>query len=245
MDFSNSSNYGFPVCHVFCRSGRSRAVTDDFLQQSSYCFALRSGVWADRNCIFGQYLPCLLVNVTDHSNASSLGMGQDRGRYDFYIGLALAISSSIFIGGSFILKKKGLLRLAKKGSMRAGTALLLYIQIKSDPSSERDTVVCWHSLLLMSFADLLDIPDACISVCMMCLYVSHQLSLNLSNLDFHLKYLPQTRCKIRIHINKWYWHGSCVRNIFKILKWDFGKWLWTNSILPVVNRSLKELSLGK
>lgn len=48
-------------------------------------------------------------------------MGQDRGKYDFYIGLGLAISSSIFIGGSFILKKKGLLRLARKGSMRAGT----------------------------------------------------------------------------------------------------------------------------
>uniref|UniRef100_A0A672H968 NIPA magnesium transporter 2 n=1 Tax=Salarias fasciatus TaxID=181472 RepID=A0A672H968_SALFA len=47
-------------------------------------------------------------------------MGQDRGKYDFYIGLGLAISSSIFIGGSFILKKKGLLRLARKGSMRAG-----------------------------------------------------------------------------------------------------------------------------
>uniref|UniRef100_A0A8C1E573 Zgc:101583 n=1 Tax=Cyprinus carpio carpio TaxID=630221 RepID=A0A8C1E573_CYPCA len=40
-------------------------------------------------------------------------------RSDFYIGLALAVSSTIFIGGSFILKKKGLLRLAKKGSTRA------------------------------------------------------------------------------------------------------------------------------
>uniref|UniRef100_A0A4X2LJ45 NIPA magnesium transporter 2 n=1 Tax=Vombatus ursinus TaxID=29139 RepID=A0A4X2LJ45_VOMUR len=46
-------------------------------------------------------------------------MSQDRGKYDFYIGLGLAMSSSIFIGGSFILKKKGLLRLARKGSMRA------------------------------------------------------------------------------------------------------------------------------
>lgn len=47
-------------------------------------------------------------------------MSQTRGRYDFCIGLVLAMSSSIFIGGSFILKKKGLLRLARKGSMRAG-----------------------------------------------------------------------------------------------------------------------------
>ncbi|KTF71828.1 hypothetical protein cypCar_00049379 [Cyprinus carpio] len=41
-------------------------------------------------------------------------------RSNFYIGLALAVSSTIFIGGSFILKKKGLLRLARKGSTRAG-----------------------------------------------------------------------------------------------------------------------------
>ncbi|XP_066562178.1 magnesium transporter NIPA2 [Amia ocellicauda] len=55
-------------------------------------------------------------------------MGQDRGKYDFYIGLVLAISSSIFIGGSFILKKKGLLRLAKKGSMRAGQGGHAYLK---------------------------------------------------------------------------------------------------------------------
>uniref|UniRef100_A0A8C2WPZ1 NIPA magnesium transporter 2 n=1 Tax=Cyclopterus lumpus TaxID=8103 RepID=A0A8C2WPZ1_CYCLU len=55
-------------------------------------------------------------------------MGQDRGKYDFYIGLGLAVSSSIFIGGSFILKKKGLLRLARKGSMRAGQGGHAYLK---------------------------------------------------------------------------------------------------------------------
>ncbi|KAI4572410.1 hypothetical protein MJT46_005478 [Ovis ammon polii x Ovis aries] len=40
-------------------------------------------------------------------------------KYSLYIGLVLAISSSIFIGSSFILKKKGLLQLAKKGVTRA------------------------------------------------------------------------------------------------------------------------------
>ncbi|XP_053563707.1 magnesium transporter NIPA2 [Bombina bombina] len=55
-------------------------------------------------------------------------MSQDRGKYDFYIGLGLAISSSIFIGGSFILKKKGLLRLARKGSMRAGQGGHAYLK---------------------------------------------------------------------------------------------------------------------
>lgn len=63
--------------------------------------------------------------MTERSNTSGLTMGQDRGKYDFYIGLGLAISSSIFIGGSFILKKKGLLRLARKGSMRAGRDAIL------------------------------------------------------------------------------------------------------------------------
>lgn len=47
-------------------------------------------------------------------------------RTDFYIGLTLAVSSSAFIGGSFILKKKGLLRLASKGSMRAGMVFCEY-----------------------------------------------------------------------------------------------------------------------
>lgn len=82
---------------------------------------LLAGAWAGQNCsVSGQHLYCQLVNVTKHYNTSSFTMGQDRGKYDFYVGLALAISSSIFIGGSFILKKKGLLRLARKGSMRAG-----------------------------------------------------------------------------------------------------------------------------
>lgn len=98
------------------------------------CFlcSLLVGVWAGHNCmIYGLNLYCLLVNVTEHNNTSSLTMGQDRGKYDFYIGLGLAISSSIFIGGSFILKKKGLLRLARKGSMRAGNDtffLLSFVQ---------------------------------------------------------------------------------------------------------------------
>ncbi|XP_076878017.1 magnesium transporter NIPA2 [Brachyhypopomus gauderio] len=49
-------------------------------------------------------------------------------RSGFYIGLSLAISSSVFIGGSFILKKKGLLRLASKGSMRAGQGGYAYLK---------------------------------------------------------------------------------------------------------------------
>ena len=40
--------------------------------------------------------------------------------YNFYVGLGLAISSSIFIGASFVIKKKGLLRLTALGQTRAG-----------------------------------------------------------------------------------------------------------------------------
>lgn len=40
--------------------------------------------------------------------------------YRFYIGLSLALSSSIFIGGSFILKKKALLKQCGYGQLRAG-----------------------------------------------------------------------------------------------------------------------------
>lgn len=45
-------------------------------------------------------------------------------------GLVLALSSSLFIGASFIIKKKGLKRAAASGT-RAGTALLfLCIRVK-------------------------------------------------------------------------------------------------------------------
>lgn len=43
-------------------------------------------------------------------------------KYGFYIGLALAVFASFLIGSSVILKKKGLLRLVKKGGTRAGRA---------------------------------------------------------------------------------------------------------------------------
>lgn len=40
---------------------------------------------------------------------------------DFYTGLGLAISSSLFIGTSFIIKKKGLLKVTRSSGTRAGT----------------------------------------------------------------------------------------------------------------------------
>ncbi|CAL9707192.1 unnamed protein product [Knipowitschia caucasica] len=47
---------------------------------------------------------------------------------EFYIGLSLAVSSSLFIGASFILKKKGLLRLARNGSQRAAHGGYAYLK---------------------------------------------------------------------------------------------------------------------
>ncbi|NXF94166.1 NIPA3 protein, partial [Eubucco bourcierii] len=75
---------------------------------------------------------CQIINMSESD--SSLLASMDRtlnetsqsfstlagSKYHLYIGLALAIGSSIFIGSSFILKKKGLLKLADKGVLRAG-----------------------------------------------------------------------------------------------------------------------------
>ena len=47
---------------------------------------------------------------------------------DFYIGLALAISSSAFIGTSFIVRKKGLLRVSRTSSSRAGSGGYAYLK---------------------------------------------------------------------------------------------------------------------
>ncbi|KAM9274157.1 magnesium transporter NIPA2-like [Morus bassanus] len=50
------------------------------------------------------------------------------GRAGFYMGLGLALASSAFIGSSFILKKKGLLRLCRRGRARAGQGGHAYLQ---------------------------------------------------------------------------------------------------------------------
>ncbi|XP_055639157.1 magnesium transporter NIPA2 [Toxorhynchites rutilus septentrionalis] len=47
---------------------------------------------------------------------------------DFYIGLSLALSSSFFIGSSFIIKKIGLIRLSRVGSMRASAGGFGYLK---------------------------------------------------------------------------------------------------------------------
>ncbi|XP_072259208.1 magnesium transporter NIPA4 [Pyxicephalus adspersus] len=55
-------------------------------------------------------------NLTLDSNLTS----SSKTNYEFLIGLALAVFSSILIGSSVILKKKGLLHLSQQGRTRAG-----------------------------------------------------------------------------------------------------------------------------
>ncbi|NWX52920.1 NIPA3 protein, partial [Steatornis caripensis] len=64
-------------------------------------------------------------------------------KYRFYIGLVLAISSSVFIGSSFILKKKGLLKLADKGVRPAGQGGYSYLK----------EWLWWAGLLLMGIGE--------------------------------------------------------------------------------------------
>ncbi|PFX27064.1 Magnesium transporter NIPA2 [Stylophora pistillata] len=47
---------------------------------------------------------------------------------DFYTGLGLAISSSVFIGTSFIIKKKGLLKVTNSSGTRAGQGGYAYLK---------------------------------------------------------------------------------------------------------------------
>lgn len=60
-----------------------------------------------------------LLNITTaNNNNNNVAIHHTK---DFYIGLSLALLSSFFIGSSFILKKKGLLKLCStSNSVRAG-----------------------------------------------------------------------------------------------------------------------------
>ena len=65
--------------------------------------------------------------ITSEVTPASLTTATDSTR-DFYVGLALAVSSSVFIGTSFIVKKKGLLRISRTSSSRAGSGGYAYLK---------------------------------------------------------------------------------------------------------------------
>lgn len=67
-----------------------------------------------------------LASTLNSSAASSLA--ELYAQTDFYIGCGLAISSCFFIGSSFIIKKKALIRLSRHGEVRAAAGGFGYLK---------------------------------------------------------------------------------------------------------------------
>lgn len=63
--------------------------------------------------------------MDETSTKSIKELAQNR---EFYIGLLLAVSSSLFIGSSFIIKKKGLIQLGRYGGKRAAAGGFGYLK---------------------------------------------------------------------------------------------------------------------
>ncbi|XP_013102310.1 magnesium transporter NIPA2 [Stomoxys calcitrans] len=61
-------------------------------------------------------------------NVSASSLSELYGQTDFYIGVGLAISSCFFIGSSFIIKKKALLRINRHGEVRASAGGFGYLK---------------------------------------------------------------------------------------------------------------------
>nr|XP_046154502.1 magnesium transporter NIPA4 [Oncorhynchus gorbuscha]XP_046154509.1 magnesium transporter NIPA4 [Oncorhynchus gorbuscha] len=74
-------------------------------------------------CIVNGEANLLNTSFTDNHNATETGLsavGNNWTNYNFWTGLTLAVLSAFLIGGSVMLKKKALLRLANNGQTRAG-----------------------------------------------------------------------------------------------------------------------------
>uniref|UniRef100_A0A803TET7 NIPA like domain containing 1 n=1 Tax=Anolis carolinensis TaxID=28377 RepID=A0A803TET7_ANOCA len=92
------------------------------------------------NCPNSHHAWCQILNVSEleasflsysgrHLNETALSVSTStESKYSLYAGVALAIGSSIFVGSSFILKKKGLLQMAEKGYTRAGQGGYSYLK---------------------------------------------------------------------------------------------------------------------
>jgi uncharacterized membrane protein len=74
------------------------------------------------NMIIGNLSTITTTTSTPTATATSRDSNVVHSTKDFYIGLSLALMSSFFIGSSFILKKKGLLKLSNSSAsqLRAG-----------------------------------------------------------------------------------------------------------------------------
>ncbi|XP_040201013.1 magnesium transporter NIPA4 [Rana temporaria] len=84
-----------------------------------------NGTLVTLTCLSRQVV-CQILNEADLSNCTyqnltfGASVASSKTNSEFLIGLALAVFSSFLIGGSVILKKKGLLHLSEQGRTRAG-----------------------------------------------------------------------------------------------------------------------------
>lgn len=83
------------------------------------------------------------IHSTSISTITKMGDKNEIPATDFYIGLSLAVSSSLFIGASYIIKKKGLLKISKQGQTRAGMGGYGYLK----------EWIWWAGLLSMSIGE--------------------------------------------------------------------------------------------
>lgn len=74
--------------------------------------------------IVGKHIKKMLPSITTSISKTPSPYTQQ----DFYIGLMLAISSSVFIGTSFIIKKKALIKLNRSGGLRAAAGGFGYLR---------------------------------------------------------------------------------------------------------------------
>ncbi|XP_067119735.1 magnesium transporter NIPA2 [Centruroides vittatus] len=90
-----------------------------------------------------QNIYCNDTAVLEKCRELSINSTQIENKKNFYIGLSLAVSSSLFIGSSFIVKKKGLLRISRHGQIRAGLGGFGYLK----------EWIWWAGLLLMGIGE--------------------------------------------------------------------------------------------
>ncbi|XP_060591787.1 magnesium transporter NIPA3-like [Ruditapes philippinarum] len=91
--------------------------------------------------------PMLPINTTENISTTTLWthMPREEALREFWIGLALAITSACFTGSSFILKKKGLLNASQKGS-RAGDGGFAYLK----------QFLWWMGMILMIVGEIMN-----------------------------------------------------------------------------------------
>ena len=82
-----------------------------------------------QECLNGTYLSVgngSRGGVNDTEQIDQSGSSSDDDMQNFMIGLCLAVISSVFTGSSFIYKKLGLIRYARKVGVRAGRLCLFH-----------------------------------------------------------------------------------------------------------------------